>query len=214
MFLSVDLVGSTAFKARMGETREGNDSNPKWVTQIRHFYREFPIFLSSRFNKAISSIDGETTYKDCGPKAWKTIGDEILFCTRLHSLEHLAHCVSSFLRALEDYGAYLDSTGNQLDVKGAGWVAAFPAPNVTVEVLGGSSNRAIKELFDEDFELLADQSPDVFDFLGKEIDSGFRSARNAASDRLTASIELAWLLAEAAHAEIFTARFHIMGGKF
>jgi len=83
-----------------------------------------------------------------------------------------------------------------------------------VEVLGGSSNRAIKELFDEDFELLADQSPDVFDFLGKEIDSGFRSARNAASDRLTASIELAWLLAEAAHAEIFTARFHIMGGKF
>lgn len=209
--MSVDLVGSTAFKARLGETREGNDSNPLWVTQIRHFYREFPIFFSSRFNKAIAAVDGEKSYEDCYPKTWKTIGDEILFCARLHSLEHLAHCVTSFLRALEDYGAYLDSTGNQLDVKGAGWVAAFPAPNVTVEVLGGSSDWSLKGLFDEDFELSADQKPNDFDFLGKEIDSGFRSAKNAASDRLTASIELAWLLAEAAHAEIFPARFSYHG---
>jgi hypothetical protein len=159
----------------------------------------------------MASIDGDATYKDRCPKTWKTIGDEILFCTRLYSLEHLAHSVSSFLRALEDYGAYLDSAGNKLDVKGAGWVAAFPAPNVTVEVLGGSSDRPLNELFDEDFELLADQNPTDFDFLGKEIDSGFRSAKNAASDRLTASIELAWLLAEAAHAEIFPARFSYHG---
>jgi hypothetical protein len=209
--LSVDLVGSTAFKARLGEAREGNGSDPLWVTQIRHFYREFPIFLSSRFNKAMSPIEGDISYKECSPKTWKTIGDEILFCVRLHSLEHLTHCVSSFLRALEDYGAHLDSIGNQLDVKGAGWVAAFPAPNVTVEVLGGSSARPIKELFDEEFELLADQNPSEFDFLGKEIDSGFRSARNAASDRFTASIELAWLLSEAAHVEIFPARFSYHG---
>jgi hypothetical protein len=209
--LSVDLVGSTAFKARTGEAREGNDSNPLWVTQIRHFYREFPIFLSSRFSKAIASVDGEIPYKDAGPRTWKTIGDEILFCTRLHSLEHLARCVSSFLRALEDYGAVLDTTGNQLDVKGAGWVAAFPAPNVTVEVLGRSTDHSLRELYDEDFELLADQNPNDFDFLGKEIDSGFRSARNAASDRLTTSIELAWLLAEAAHLDLFNARFSYHG---
>jgi hypothetical protein len=211
LFLSVDLVGSTAFKARLGDTTETGDSNPVWVTQIRHFYREFPVFLSSRFNKAISSLDNDVTYKDALPKTWKTIGDEILFCTRLHSLEHLAHCVASFLRALEDYGAYLDSNGKHLDVKGAGWIAAFPAPNVTVEVLGGSSEKPLKELFDEEFEVLADQRPAEYDFLGKEIDSGFRSAKNAASDRLTASIELAWLLAEAAHVEIFPARFSYHG---
>lgn len=211
LFLSVDLVGSTAFKARFSD-RDGSSSNPVWVTQIRHFYREFPRYLSNRFEKLIAATDGAVSYRELVPRTWKTIGDEIIFCVRLISLEHLAHCMTAFLRALEDYGVHLDGSGKRLDVKGAGWVAAFPAPNVTVEVLGlSSASDQQSDLLDEAFELRADKNPEEFDFLGKEIDSGFRAAKNAASDQFMASLELAWLLAEAAHLEIFQAKFSYEG---
>lgn len=104
------------------------------------------------------------------------------------------------MTALEQYGQYLDGQGStRLDVKGYGWVAAFPFPNVTVQVFESSSeegkrNLAYEELPDEDLEAAADKQPARFDFLGKEIDSGFRTGKFCSADKLSLSVELAWLI--------------------
>ncbi|NJL08655.1 MAG: hypothetical protein HC900_10640 [Methylacidiphilales bacterium] len=137
------------------------------------------------------------------------IGDEIIFCCRVLTLEHLACCVSAFLKTLDCYGSYLDSTRTKLDVKGAGWTAAFPAPNITVEI--SSSSDSASEIPDESLEIEADNYPNRFDFLGKEIDSGFRSSKFAAADKFTASIELAFLLASASRRQLFTEKFTYHG---
>lgn len=213
LFLSVDLVGSTAFKARFGDSRENaNDPNPVWVAQIRHFYRDFPLILANKYEKQRLSTDRCERYVTFAPKVWKAIGDEIIFCCRLYRLEHLAVSISGFLRSLEEYGLYLDKSGKHLDVKGSGWIASFPAPNVTVEVAGrGQAENVARDQLDENYEAAADQDPINFDFLGKEIDSGFRTAKNASADRFTASLELAWLLAEASHLKVLNAAFWYHG---
>jgi hypothetical protein len=127
-------------------------------------------------------------------------------------LKHLSACITAFLGALDDYGKVLDRDGKRLDVKGAGWIAAFPAPNVTVEILRSGASRAdAADQIEEELELRADQAPGDFDFLGKQIDSGFRTAKNAASDRCSLSLELAWLLADAVHSEILSAKFSYHG---
>jgi hypothetical protein len=205
LFMSVDLVGSTAFKARFGETREEN-GHPIWVNQIRHFYREFPEFTTQRYGRTLTAA-GESyiIYESLRPSVWKTIGDEILFCCRVKSVEHLACCVRAFLGALDDYGQYLDAEDIGLDVKGSGWLAAFPAPNISVEV--STSPEGERDQIDEEFEARADLDPSEFDFLGKGIDSGFRAAKYAAADRFTPSAELAWLLCDAAHQNAFPHNF-------
>lgn len=212
LFLSVDLVGSTAFKARTRETESASEPYPEWVTKFRHFYREFPNILGSRYLRALSAQEGHEAYSEGAPQVWKTIGDEIIFCCRVQSYEHLSACITAFLGALDDYGRLLDRDGKHLDVKGAGWIAAFPAPNVTVQVLRSAMEQAgAADQIEEDTEQKADGSPSDFDFLGKQIDIGFRTAQNAAPDRCSLSIELAWLLADAVHQEIFSAKFSYHG---
>lgn len=192
LFQSVDLVGSTAFKSKYAKWETGA-SNAVWVTQIQHFYREFPKLLAANFQKEAKS--------GRAPSVWKTIGDEIIFCCRLQSLEHLAACSTAFMRSLEAYGARLDDFDRSLDVKGAAWVAAFPGPNVSVDIASirspDSATLSSSDLADEQDELRADTKPSDFDFLGQHIDAGFRSARAATSDSMSLSLELAYLLAEA-----------------
>jgi len=193
LFLSVDLAGSTAFKNGAGGQLKDNDPFPLWVGSIRQFYREFPLLVRQHFERVSVGSRSATDYGPC-PEVWKSIGDELLFCARLLSHEHLAGCIGGFLAALDSYGKILDASGKHMDVKGAGWVAAFPAANVTVT---STELPSTTDYLAEDLENEADKTPRGFDFLGRDIDSGFRVARHATSDRFIASIELAWLLSEA-----------------
>ncbi len=200
LFMSVDLVGSTAFKSRhSGPSSDGASPNPIWVDKIRHFYRDFPDKLNRAFEKAPKPEGWQKGPK--APQVWKTIGDEIVFCCRLSCLSHLVVCVKAFVDALEQYGRYLDSQDLALDVKGYGWIAAFPFPNVTVRVFNPTDDDTItkfpaQELPDEEVETAADSRPAQFDFLGREIDAGFRTGKYCSADKFSMSVELAWLLSK------------------
>lgn len=215
LFLSVDLVGSTAFKARFGDLREtDNQTFPRWVNVTRHFYRQFPQYLASRFEKACSNYD-QPVFARSEPRVWKTIGDEIMFCLRLVSSEHAVCCIEAFAKALEEFGNYLDAEGRHLDVKGSAWLAAFPAPNVTVQIgqhgrtsIGSQSNA---EQLDEDFEKEADSDPSRFEFLGKAIDAGFRTSKHAGADQIALSAELAYVLARECHRRTSSLKFSYHG---
>lgn len=194
LFLSVDLVGSTSYKAGVGREIVRNTARQRWVDETRHFYREFPKYLEQQFR--VFPTSGDLNDGLC-PQIWKTVGDEIIFCARLDHLQRLGRCIWAFIRTLEVYSKYLEASSIELDVKGVAWIAAFPAPNVTVPVSSKHVESAEDEsgLRDhEQTEIEADKEPSNFEFLGKEIDIGFRVAKHSGSNRLALSIEVAYLL--------------------
>jgi hypothetical protein len=180
------------------------------VQQFRQFYQQFPKALLSKFAETTTGKSaGDLSAK--APKVWKTIGDEILFCCRVNSVEHVACCVTAFIQALEEIGKSFEANDVPLDVKGAGWLAAFPAENISIEIFNGKIASQNNDLPTEVFEAGADINPHQYDFLGTGIDTGFRIAKNASSERLTASVGLAYILCQAARHGHFGGTFEYHG---
>ncbi|MCL2716121.1 MAG: hypothetical protein FWD68_16515 [Alphaproteobacteria bacterium] len=84
-----------------------------------------------------------------------------------------------------------------MDIKGTAWIAAFPTPNITVQIFRGDQPYT-DQIPGEDTELAADKCPHEFDFLGRDIDCGFRLAKFSTADKLVLSDELALALCDAA----------------
>ncbi|MCI4588612.1 hypothetical protein MOK15_00620 [Sphingobium sp. BYY-5] len=194
LFLSVDLVGSTAFKSKESH------NNLVWMKAFQKFYGRFPKIFRKRYEDFCASnpeID-EKEQSDL-PKVWKTIGDEILFVNRVYSIAHLAAYVYAFREALIDFGEEIGSAFD-LNTKGNAWVAAFPTPNRSIQLSLNGGDSLYGEGYDlltEEVEIAVDEAPGKFDFLGKGIDGGFRISRNSAIDAMTLSPALAYLLCKA-----------------
>lgn len=215
LFLSVDLVGSTAFKAKVGEERRPDEIYPIWLSRTKNFYRDFPQILAAHYFRQKQVVPNGASIADAIPQVWKTVGDEIIFCVRLSCLEHLAICYTSFIRSLSEYGDALSQSQPELDVKGCAWIAIFPAPNITIHsphrVAPDHAGDDVGNQLDEAQELLADATPGNYDFLGKNIDIGFRVSKYAQSDQLATSLELAWLLSLSKHYQLIDADFYYKG---
>ena len=217
--MSVDLIGSTAFKANKRHEELGeNTRSPAWIEEFITFYKQFPIMIRESFSLAIQSFGEESPIvRDNFPKIWKTIGDEIIFCNRVTNIEHAAISVSAFLKTLEKYSRRFEDDKKPLRLKGAGWLAAFPAPNISISIAsdqnsgGRDENTVYPSENTEDFERSADENPSKFDFLGKGIDTGFRISKNASEDRFIASAQLAYVLAKAATKKKFPHSFGYHG---
>ncbi|MBB3461390.1 hypothetical protein [Rhizobium sp. BK377] len=216
--MSVDLVGSTAFKASKKHSEPQNGSpSPAWVDEFRTFYKDFPLAVTTAYELVVKAFGEELLGEASNrPLVWKTIGDEIIFCGRVNSVEHTAASVSAFLKALEQYSKRLEADDKPLRLKGAGWLAAFPAPNISIAVTsdpitGQSEAAAMPSENTEEFERAADDAPSRFDFLGKGIDTGFRIAKNASEDRFVASVQLGYVLARAAAKKKFPHAFGYHG---
>ncbi|MDE1567096.1 helix-turn-helix domain-containing protein [Aquabacter sp. P-9] len=218
LFMSVDLVGSTAFKASKAHSElQSGSPLPRWVDEFRTFYKDFPIELGKSYRLMIDAFEDDLiSDKNSTPRVWKTIGDEIIFCSRVSSIEHTAASVAAFLKALECYSRRLEKEEKPLRLKGAGWLAAFPAPNISISIMtesvsGPAGYSAVPSENTEDFECEADTTPSRFDFLGKGIDTGFRIAKNASEDRFATSVQLAYVLARAATKKKFPYAFGYHG---
>lgn len=217
LFLSVDMVGSTDFKASSGAEDEGKPY-PKWVPLLKHFYASLPFLIKEKYEANHKPYFSEEECKNDYPHVWKYLGDEILFSVYVRNLTHLTLCLDAFFQALDEYGNYLERYEPKVDVKGCGWVAHFPVPNVTIANLPfGETSSTDETTFDKDThynkghnqdyiteeqEKAADQKPHLYDFLGKDIDTGFRISKFAAPDLFAMTVELAWLLAESVHRKL------------
>lgn len=200
LFLSVDLVGSTAYKSKDGNT------NLKWIKAFQKFYGEFPNLFAKNY-KSICADTPEICSEESNntPKVWKTIGDEILFVNRVNSITHLGAYVRAFSDTLIEFGREVNSAFS-LNTKGNGWIAAFPNPNRSIRLSVNGSDPLIgeNEVLTEEFEAAVDEIPSNYDFLGKGIDGGFRIARNSSIEALTISPALAYLLCKAKRSETLT----------
>ncbi|WP_237481211.1 hypothetical protein [Lichenibacterium dinghuense] len=196
LFLSVDLVGSTAFKDDEHGLQMSEDGITQvWTREIRGFHTGFPANLTRKFE---DQLPEGAAYAEAPPRLWKTIGDEAVFCCKLLGPEHLHACVLAFVDTLREFGRVLESKGGRLDVKGCGWVATFPTPNVALPVSERIEAASAADVpFDDDVEVACDANPRDFDFLGKHVDIGFCLGRFAGPDKFVMSVELAHLLTAA-----------------
>ncbi|NIZ13324.1 hypothetical protein [Phaeobacter sp. HF9A] len=189
--MSVDIVGSTRFKKPDGS----------WKKLFVHFFKEFPKTFHSKLELG-TCCDFCSKEKKTFPKVWRTRGDELIFVITPISINNAIFILSGFTEAISEYMRKYDD----FELKGNAWTAAFPVPNVSIftqDVDSFPHEGVIKspENLDrdsnEDLEIAADEMPAYFDFLGVDMDIGFRVSRNSRPDFTTISLGLACLLCEA-----------------
>lgn len=181
LFISFDLVGSTALKREKLSTCE-------WVDVIKHFY--------SHFQKGFATENGFST--------WKYIGDEILFYKRITSHSDIEPAIRQAFRSMSDFelelenGQY-DEAAPLISVKSVAWLA--PIQWLTSSLASGMAKnyaelRAHLQSDDQVIGKLPEEgkSNEPFDFLGPNIDAGFRVAAFARRKQLVLSLALAYYL--------------------
>ncbi|NKX75015.1 hypothetical protein HGG73_12700 [Rhodobacteraceae bacterium R_SAG3] len=187
LFLSVDLSGSTAFKiSEFGETREQGSAAPRWVSHFEQFYINFPDKFKTNYQLMTEKFEGE----DLCPQLWRTAGDELVFCGRVTNQRSILMMLEAFIVTISEFRKNYFGKNVSLDLKGAAWVATFPEPNRSIQVLR-SSEKLQFVTASEALEREADLNPFECDFQGKSMDTGFRVAHIARPERFTLSVQLA-----------------------
>lgn len=174
LFLSADIVGSTAYKNKrpsLSEAETGSRRVQPWLETFNRFFEDFPYAYRNRYlgNKSVDGL--------AAPRLWKTLGDEIVFETILDFRVQAADHLKRFRETLQGYRQILQEADKKLDIKGTAWLAGFPVGNSVVYLSD------------------ADSKDEWEDFIGPSMDIGFRLKDFANPRRIAISIELAYLLA-------------------
>lgn len=140
LFLSVDVVGSTAYK---NSHREEDGVQP-WLQFFKDFYQDFPEFLARAAGKQATKVV---------PSIWKTAGDELIFTVPIECHTEALRHVVAFRCAIGDYDAETTKKKLPLGFKACAWVAGFPVINAEVRAGGNSGPDYIGPLVDAGFRL-------------------------------------------------------------
>jgi hypothetical protein len=163
IFISYDLVNSTAYKSR----------NPNWPEVFSFFMENCKKGIKTHFSDTLNV------------REWKRIGDEILFYIPHPLVSDVLHIPECTFRVLQniiaDLPRYNTDSDVQLSVKATLW-AAFV--------------RSEKEVTDSKLfnivTFIGDSPRRILDFLGPDIDTGFRLAKYASPGKLVIDANLAW----------------------
>lgn len=190
LFLSVDLVGSTAFKNRRETELSSYRNGPPWANVFQEFYAGFPRV----FERQIGHHRLDAPIR---PRLVKAIGDELLLQTPIESSHDAQQVVRHFAVALVDYKSK-NLSDHQLSLKGTAWIAGFPINNFRVSFEQEDGRRAV-------------------DFIGPSIDTGFRLTSMSSPRMLTVSVDLALLLLQGDGLDLYFGGTHnlkgVLGGK-
>lgn len=211
LFLSVDLVGSTASKQRPnlpikepGRLWADGGMAPPWLSPIANFFGSFreafvrewkifrgPIASQLRINVAID------------PSFWKANGDELIFVKELDDRREILGCIHAWLKALKAVRPILAKSG--LDAKATAWTAGFPVTNseLVFQLNPGSQGGPYEDdprllqfaLLERWYEDSNSQISLLMDFIGPSIDIGFRLTAHSSARKFVVSVDIAYLLA-------------------
>jgi hypothetical protein len=182
LFMSTDVAGSTLFK-----TGAAHRHDTGWLDVFRNFFVNFPIML-------IGQVGMEFLEEEALPElvVWKFMGDEAIFTCTPGSPEEVTLLVRAHFNAMaafeQEYLAELP-----LRLKGTAWLARFPEPNIEIDVpeLGQSDGLA------------------KTDFIGPDIDLGFRLAKFAFPSTVSVSLDLLDVVLRAANRDLL--EFFLVG---
>lgn len=193
LFLSIDLVGSTAFK----------QSRQAWLPALLDFYRDFDRIVHAHYR----AFRQRSNAFVAPPEFWKSNGDELLYTCDLETRAQAVDAIRIWMSALSAYRSDLATLTDDLDVKSTAWIALFPAPNSEVFFRrGGAQFRSDAsenpillqaEMRDQWYGGKPSRHDIIRDFVGPSIDTGFRLGSWASPRRLVLSADLAFLLTSA-----------------
>lgn len=106
------------------------------------------------------------------PNLWKALGDELVFFAEVSHLKDVRSYISALKEAIHLHNT--DSKKYTPTVKCSAWLAEFPFSNMVLPLTGGEES--------------------AHDFIGPQMDVGFRLARFATARKMVVSLELAWVL--------------------
>lgn len=172
LFASLDLVNSTAFKAK----------TPKW-----------PIILDKFYTLSESNIIHSQQVDDVDRfRVWKYIGDEVLFHRAVHRLQdipnsivHIFEKINEISRAIRSLCTTEKLPVGLLDVKATIWLALI---HHSPDIDPSQNQKNILR------HLGQSRNAREFDFLGPDIDSGFRVAAHADKRKVAISAKLGGVL--------------------
>lgn len=179
LFFSFDLVNSTQFKSEYSN---------EWKSIFRKFYELVQDSLAKKFPTI---------------KLWKYIGDEVLLYLKIEDITNVYDAPIHSLRVIESVTSalynFVEESKRQLFIKGTLWIAK-------AEVLGssGSANSESKDMSSNmhkniilkttESNLYELNRNEEIDFLGPDIDLGFRLTKYTQKAKLLISAELAYIL--------------------
>ncbi len=170
LFLSVDIVGSSAFKYQ-----QTTGPGASWVFPFLSFYQAFPEFLDQAVDSLGLGKSKAIPLKK--PQIWKALGDELIFVAELRQRREAELYLRSFRKALQSASTNWQDNGHGFQFKGTAWLAGFPLGNVEVPITDSPG-----------------QLSPMPDFVGPQIDAGFRLKDHATPRKLVISADLAYLL--------------------
>lgn len=124
LFLTIDIVGSTAFK----NSNNKIGSNTHWMNFYNGFYENFANELNELNN-------GEEIFDI---SLLKSLGDELVFYSKLNKSIDLPKLLEIFCKAIKQYRNAIEEL--PINVKGNAWVAGVPFLNMIVEKNGEISD--------------------------------------------------------------------------
>lgn len=203
LFLSADLVGSTARK---------QSNLTGWLADVLGFYQQFPVIVQENLAAAEADYPHELDGVTPELELWKAVGDELIFSCAIRSEHHVRMAINAFVASLGAWSRDVLSGKALLPLKGGAWIATFPLPDRAIAVIANPAELE-NDLFDPDREpehnnrelLTAIEAGKHaqhiwMDFVGPSMDTGFRVLSHATPRRFMLSLEAAWLYAEAAGA--------------
>ena len=186
IFMSVDISGSTSVKDSM----HVHHHKPVWLEPFEAFFSDFPERLL---------VEIDLVFADKKKKAdvyvWKLIGDEIVFKFNPGSVDEAVRVVKAFYKSIVDYDEELFKRW-PLRVKGTVWAAAFLERNIEIKIP--------ERMHWKD----SDQAIHT-DYLGPDVDTGFRIAHYAPAGGVIISLNLAEAIANSE--EQSGLNFHYVG---
>lgn len=199
LFLSADIVGSTALKQSPFDTHSKAEQRTKWFSKIQGFYFQAQQAFISQCRSHCSSVA-----VDFGPMPdlWKTIGDEVLFVKEITDHRQIIAAIRCWMLAIPEMRLFIKKENPRLDVKCTAWLAGFPLRNSEVVV----SNRP-EDISNTDgewfvnsgeiLERLYKNGPEAdvkIDYIGPSIDIGFRLGPFSSSRKFIISVDVAYVL--------------------
>lgn len=212
LFLSADVIGSTAYKSSrslIGKATKGKESfeghTPPWLFPMASFYADVDRTFSARWSQHESRSKKKRPDRTIpSPKFWKSNGDEVLYTQRLNDYREAYNSVRIWKEVVLDYRYRLKLKHPELDVKATAWVAGFPLTNSEVifrKTIGKTDPYDTGDDLFYNFYLLSEfyngtrGNELTRDFIGPSIDTGFRLCALATARKFVISVDLALMLA-------------------
>lgn len=199
-FFSADMANSTEFKNRhQARYSDGILVPPRW-----------PKYFSEVFSRVLQRLDEEMRERSklsgqtllSRPRLWKINGDELLFREIIlpgeDGLKWLAQAVGAFLATIEAIDEEMLPDGCGL--RGCVWSAGFPIRNKQIKTSNQQNPPVIRPdptgetLPDFDTGLLYQEDEGFIDYLGPDMDLGFRLAAITPPGRVVCSLDISYLL--------------------